>query len=117
MVNTISKQETFNQAYTHLMKQGRKSENDTLCLYRYKLITGEVLKCGAGIFITDEQYTPKMESTIVDDPGLVRDTIINNGHDIDLVTEIQAIHDNIAVANWEKHLINLATRHNLTVPV
>lgn len=116
MVTSIPKQETFNQAYTHLMKQGQKSIKDSICLYRCNLPTGEVLKCGAGIFITDKQYCVDMEGNDINGCDLVRKAIYDNGHDIGLVKDIQFIHDNYSVKEWPEQFTLLADKHGFTIP-
>jgi len=55
---SLSNQEIFDKAVTHLHTQGKRSVNEEGdCLYR----NADGLKCVAGIFIPDEKYHPEME--------------------------------------------------------
>lgn len=121
----MTKQETFDIIVNHLRKQSKKSEhwNDyhefTECLYRGP----DGLKCAVGCLIPDENYSEDMEGTGIQTelnlikynmaPSKVDRILMNLGHDIDLCSDLQAVHDWCGVEDWEGHLERVAINHSL----
>lgn len=93
-------QEVVNFVKDHLLKQGCKSEKRSetgkiTCLYRGPNGT----KCAAGCLIPDEDYKPDMEH------GKWSSVSMNYGFErkhIYLISDLQYIHDNVEVEEWEK---------------
>jgi hypothetical protein len=104
-------QEVFDQAAKHLLTQNRKCVNpDGGCKYRLVLSDGEVLKCAAGCFISDDEY----EESFEDEPWAVlinRDSIDETHYE--LIGYLQCIHDNYPVERWEPGLAYLAEKLGL----
>ena len=94
----MTKQETFDIIVNHLRKQRCKSAENSKCLYRGPNNT----KCAAGILIPDKDYIPQMEYAN-----------INDGHNIGLVFDMQHVHDNCHINNWEEHFRFFANLHRL----
>ena len=106
-------QEVFDQMLDHLRKQGKKSEIHGYYLYRCE-INGEVLRCPAGCFITDEEYKIQM-----DDPkegsewmDLVERKLVPSHH-CGLIQAGQRIHDAYEPHEWENQFILLAYKKGL----
>ena len=95
-------QEVFDQSANHLLKQNKPAAvKNNRCRYR----VGPHLKCAAGCFIADSEYSEKMEgqqwrSLTID--GLAP---IAHGY---LIANLQNIHDNYPVNTWPERLKNLA---------
>lgn len=90
-------QDVFEQAANHLLAQNEKALNEKgNCQYRF----GDK-KCAAGIFIADDEYTPKMEGNsweILAGGGLV-----NRTHE-DLIMALQKVHDQTEPLMWREEL-------------
>lgn len=114
---SVSTQETFDIVARHLLTQGVRSVDaaaggEVLCRYRSSL----GLKCAVGVLIPDDLYTPSMESNpVVDDP--VRSVIDGLGHDLSLCEELQELHDDVPVCEWDDALRKLAHDWNLSSAV
>ena len=102
-------QEVFEQSAKHLLKQNAKSilvvKNEKTCMYRH-----EGLSCAAGCFISDEEYKTEMEAHTWD--NLAAYDKVPNKH-IELIKQLQNIHDMSDVENWKNNLINLAKKQKL----
>lgn len=105
------KQEIFDKVSKHLLTQNAKALGaDNKCKYRNP--TG--LKCAAGCLIPDNDYDPKMERKFVRE----FDYFANCGYskkEIDLISELQQIHDEVEVYAWKRQLIDLAKENGLIV--
>ena len=101
----MTKQEAYDKAKTHLLAQNARSISGGYCKYRH----GN-LKCAAGVFIPDEQYTPSMEGWIVRGVAERFDLVFPH---LDLVEELQQIHDTVPVPQWQIALHKLALQHGL----
>lgn len=104
-------QKTFNKVVRHLLRQGVKSKDGTLCKYRGPNNT----KCAVGCLIPNRTYRPEMEG------GCAYNTKIKaileaDGHNVDFCSELQSIHDGEPVDMWETELAALAKRYQLTMP-
>lgn len=100
-----TKQETFDTVVAHLRKQGTRSLNHNDeemngvvgCAYRG--LEGRM--CAAGCLIPDLWYAPIMEGKRCGH-GLVGQAMRVLGHDIQLVSRLQSIHDTKPVSTWEQ---------------
>jgi hypothetical protein len=114
-----TKQETFDTVVAHLRKQGCKARNDKAeCCYR----TGDGKMCAAGCLIPDAKYDPKMEKHGVPTNAqnassanvLIAKALESEGHDLLLVRDLQGVHDNREVSDWECYFESTAEDHGLT---
>ena len=99
-----TEQEVFDQAVKHLLTQNAVSTgSDGSCKYR----GDNGLICAAGCFISDDEYGPEMEGKgwcfLLSTPQEHKD----------LISELQEIHDDCLVEDWECELVDLAKRYNL----
>ena len=110
----MTEQETFDIVVTNLRKQGCKSLSMSgECRYR----TPEGLRCAAGWLIQDEDYMDDIEDTPVlstsRKSNKITTLIQSYGHNVDLVRELQKVHDIYSVDSWEEHFALIATHYNL----
>lgn len=93
--------QVFEQAKNHLLTQNDKSLlEDGTCAYRG--FGG--LKCAAGCFISDEEYSEDME-------GIGWDCLYTAPEDHrELIYELQKIHDDSPVIRWKSKLRSLEKR-------
>lgn len=110
----FTKQQTFNKVVRHLRKQQKKAKCSSkflkgTCAYRTK----SGLMCAAGCLIPDELYNKEFEGQGVGSEPL---SILfeNLGHDIDLVSYLQLVHDYYSVKEWEEQFKVVAKKHKLT---
>lgn len=108
-------QETFDKVVNGLRKQGKKAgkpcqsaNNGFSCMYLDK----DGNKCAAGQLIPPEKYDPSFEGTLVFYAPL-RKVLSDEGHDLELVSRLQRIHDNKDVSKWEDAWKNLAIERQL----
>ena len=96
-------QEVFDQAAKHLIAQGERStEHDgTACLY----LSPDGLKCAAGCFIGDDEYTGEYEAN--DWAILIDEEVAPQIHDA-LIINLQSIHDRHQPCEWPSLLQELA---------
>jgi hypothetical protein len=113
----MTKQETFNIVVEHLRKQNAKALNSIgKCVY----LAPDGKMCAAGVLIPKEDYKPEFDSdgsTFYNAHGLTTLGEIlecQEGHDLDLVTDLQMIHDSSNVENWEDGFYQVAQYHNLS---
>lgn len=129
----LTNQQIFDKVATHLLTQGDLSINmDGICQYR----ADSGFKCAAGVLIHDEHYSPDLEGSSVALPGGVTDddelrwrrnkiqaALIASGVNVDefstleLVMNLQAIHDNTPPHNWRASLKSAAVRAGLSPQV
>lgn len=104
-----TKQETFDTVVAHLRSQGAKSasEDGRSCLYRGP----NGLKCAVGALISDDDYSADMESWPANWSNVA--DVIRDTHDIGLCCDLQTVHDDIAVSEWESALRECASTHEL----
>ena len=127
----MEKQEIFTQVVKHLFKQGYKSEGcihpdstEVGCLYR----SAEGGMCAVGYFIPDDVYSVSMEGKSV---SSLWDTWQDElpawmGDNIELLTDLQNVHDNTDVQYdsklfdmdaLRKGLLRVMGKHQLEWPV
>ena len=114
----ISKNQTaFDTVVAHLRLQKKRSvkPETNVCVYRGP----DGTKCAVGALIPDDQFEPAKEANHVSD--LYETTPALQGIDLDLLCELQRVHDN--PGNWDKSgftawdLLELtAARYDLIFP-
>ena len=92
-------QDIFNKASEHLSAMSGPCMDGSSCAYR----DGKGGMCAVGVFITDEHYTPEIESIGIADGSrgdLVRDVVARSlgldkltGKQVSLFSALQAAHD------------------------
>ena len=115
-VETERKQQIFNIVVKHLRKQGKPALNtpDHLprCLYR----SPDGLKCAAGCLIPDDKYTPSLEGRLNETHYKIIGENLGftlTETEINLIRDLQNIHDNVAVHSWESGFKNIAIEFKL----
>jgi hypothetical protein len=117
-LHEATKQDIFNQVARHLITQNHRSVDEKgYCKYR----SGN-LKCAAGCLISDEEYTPLMDSEKSQGTGwidLVHEGLVprDNMHFIRL---LQVLHDGMhgitSPEEWFREVQYFAFKHDLTMP-
>ena len=102
----MTAQEIFDCSVNGLRKQWRKSTSfvDYTCLYRGP----HGRKCGVGMVITDDEYSPDMEKSGVmalKGSGLLPARLSKH---IKLLVALQQVHDAYPVSDWERRWVNVA---------
>lgn len=122
----MAKQEVFDTAYEHLIKQGTQSINDNgMCVYRG--FNG--LMCGVGVLIKDEHYYSSLEGNSTKDESVMKALLLSGVIDdmpgehfkenhpiISLLVDIQHIHDTVDPMCWHRALRITAESHKLSCP-
>lgn len=110
----LTKQEVFDKVVAHLRKQGCKSIDADGCLYRGP----DGTMCAAGCLIDDEDYHPFMEGYPIilnletcETGGRAAEAVFQNTEHLDLVLDLQDIHDYRMVEQWEKGFAEVAWKH------
>jgi hypothetical protein len=117
-----TEQEVFDQVANHLLTQMKKSgeyrnyydssEYVTYdyvnCLYR----SSDGLKCAAGCLIADDEYKPEFEQKSWRSLREEFPQMITMKH-MDLIRQLQNIHDNLVIDDWKAALIEFSTANNL----
>lgn len=111
----ISLQSIYNKVKKHLLNQNQKSiDADGDCVYRGP----EGLKCAVGCLIPDKLYNENFEGksarTIFE--GYYSINII--GYELpkrglDLIAELQCLHDDFSIEEWASELEQIAIRFEL----
>lgn len=108
----MTKQEIFDKVVAHLRAQGGKALNENqMCQYRAR----DGAKCAIGCLILDEHYSKSLEGENVDQV-LVYDALRASGMPskaIDLVRELQKVHDCVRTNQWEVEFVIVAGLHGL----
>lgn len=116
----MTNQELFNRVVAHLRAQGCAAKewvthpNSRAYLCRYRTADGK--KCAVGCLIPDERYIPDLEGKIATH-AVVATAAGLEGHNLQLATRLQAIHDWIDPREWPEQLKQLAAEFELEVPV
>jgi hypothetical protein len=103
-------QEVYDQVKSHLLTQGRTSEDDERCLYFH-----EGLKCAAGCLIGDDELAMRLDRMSEDGQGwdyLVCEGAVPKDHH-KLIRSLQVVHDQYLPSYWEDQLKKVAERYNL----
>jgi hypothetical protein len=101
-------QEVYDQVKTHLLTQNCKSQDPDLGFCKY--LGPNNTKCAAGCLISDDEYEYDMEGTLW--AGLVDRNIITRDH-LNLIEDLQTVHDHYEVIRWGYKLSVVATKYNL----
>jgi len=116
---SLTTQEVFSKVAIHLLTQNEKSEDpDGDCLYRGMGTT----KCAIGCLILDKFYTRDLEYKVPNPKfpsGSVCIAMSRSGvneRDFELTQDLQKIHDNWMVSDWESQLTVTAKDYNLEMP-
>ncbi len=111
-VKALTAQSIFDTVYRHLLKQNARSEDGRTCLYRGPNGT----QCAVGCLLTDSEVEQIGNKT-----GVVRARMEGNlpgrlWEHVDLLQELQGIHDRLSPYEWKAALTVLARTSDLTVP-
>jgi hypothetical protein len=106
--------ELINFVFEKLIAQGARSirSADDRCMYR----GDNGLKCAAGHLIKDEFYSRQIE-TLGACAGIVKKALTDSGIDkrqLQLVGELQAVHDNYSPDGWPLHRDRMLTQYKGT---
>ena len=108
----MGQQETFDKVVNQLRRQNVKAlGNYGLCVYR----SSNGRKCAVGCLISDDRYSPSLEgqSLEVEFANELKAILEEEGHDLNLVRQLQAIHDRVFIHHWEAEFAKLAARNRL----
>ncbi len=108
----MGQQTTFDRVVSHLRRQNAKAMGAYgLCLYR----AANGRRCAVGCLIPDGMYSPSLEgqSLELETSGELRAILEDEGHDVNLVRQLQMIHDTVLIHHWETEFAKLAAKHNL----
>lgn len=112
----MNAQEIFDTVVTHLRKQGSKSQEYYTngvdqCVYR----NSDGKKCAIGCLISDEEYFDDMEGQPV--INLFGQGYLSHLRPYeDLLSRLQAIHDENMVSQWEGAFAEVADNFDLIMP-
>ena len=87
----------------HLLTQGQKSESITSCLYKQP----NGMSCAIGCLIENEFYNDNLEFKNGDDPvviNAIKQSLPNWVINKNILIELQELHDEIEVDEWEWQL-------------
>lgn len=114
MENREANQAAFDKVVRHLLKQGEKStiliDRIPTCAYRGP--SGRM--CAVGCLIPDSEYSPDLENEVASD---VRHRVPSLALlDVDLLCDLQFVHDHRLPGAWPEELRGVADKHGLTMP-
>lgn len=121
----LSKQQIFSAVYTQSLKKTRCIQNGS-CLYSDQ----KGKKCFIGALIPDELYKTSLEdrkgNDVLIELGMLPDRNSLTPHVLDVdddyydmrgfISQLQKVHDSLDISVWNDSLLDIAKRHNLTVP-
>lgn len=122
----MDKQKVFDRVVTHLRTQNAQSLGNYGCAYRGE----DGAKCAAGCLIREEDYSKNLEGKAVwarsvyealdPDLQLSRDNCNYNtgtyqNDDATFLRQLQTIHDEFTVEQWERCFSIFAQEHGLTL--
>ncbi len=115
MEETLTDQTAFNKVVKHLLKQRRPArDNDRVCKYR-DYDNGR--KCAIGCLIPDAEYKKSMEGSSIF--GLAEEGLLPSSLkelNLELLDELQHVHDYTEPSTWLQHLGKVAVKYNLSMP-
>lgn len=107
----MNNQEAFNKMVRHLRSQKERSiAKDGVCLYR----GSNGLKCAVGALIPDNEYTPEFEEVNAANVATKCPSLYGINHS--LLHDMQYLHDNTDVKEWENGFKDIAEDFDLYVP-
>lgn len=106
-------QRIFNFVARHLLKQGAQAElHNGTCVFRSE----SGLKCAVGCLIPDSEYVDSMDMEATTITGLLQhfypDVTVSKDK-LDLLRELQRVHDNTSTTLWPERLGDVAKLFNL----
>lgn len=113
----LTDQTAFNKVVKHLLKQGRTAMNDqeNTCMYWRNKDTG--LKCAIGCLIPKDEYHKGLEGmtafTLNEENKLPKSL---KELDLNLLDDLQAIHDDRDPQTWLQQLGTIAVKYSLSMP-
>jgi len=106
--------EIFQKVKTHLLRQRAKAENEATGVCSYRI---DGLSCAVGCLLTDEAYHIRLEGNSVRckevSAALAQSGIPMNDASLNLLSDLQSVHDNEPVANWPKELNHIQRYYSL----
>jgi len=116
----MNTQEVFDKVVSHLRMQGAKSMacgpniDELVCAYR----GNNGRKCAVGCLIPDKEYDPRIEGvsvyTIIGSTNsFSEDTKNLIGANSSLLRDLQKVHDEQEVCNWDINFASLAQKYKL----
>jgi hypothetical protein len=128
----MTNQEAFDRVVTGLRKQGQRSANGLICRYR----SSKGFRCSVGMLITDEFYDPAFENISIIVRHAARPILKSGdpfyqekvdrffemlkkalpGVSLDLLEDLQNVHDTYNVEMWEGGFKIVALKYNLNMP-
>ena len=111
----MNDQEAFDKMVRHMRLQGEKCTDETgNCVYRGL----DGMKCAVGAIIPDTEYRWEFDNSIessqieniIDQIPSLRDV------DLDILMEMQYIHDSLPNDRWEANFESIAKSHGLEMP-
>ena len=114
----INRQELLNKVFTFMMKQNQKCIKPGNDNYQYHY---QELRCNAGVLIPVEDYKPEFESKLsgLDGESEATTYFESKGFsDSDLcwLRDLQIVHDDYEVNEWQYRFECFAMSYNLTLP-
>lgn len=123
-MNKMTKQEAFDKVYKHFVihasspsvvrKKLRRGGTQSVCMYR----SPNGNKCSAGLLFHKDEYKASFEGQ-----PFFRVCPPRLKHLVYFIVELQYVHDAVAMfsdehitSSFRKKLIDVADRHNLTIP-
>ena len=112
----MSRQDLFERVVTFLLAQGEASRDRRAGLFRYRGPRG--MKCALGCLIPDELYDSMIE-------GMAAREVLAAGYvpsaepgreTLDLLLDLQDVHDNACVNDWPKCFERVAREYGLRYP-
>ena len=112
LFNLQTDYDVFNYVKEHLLNQNEKSVDPwTLsCYYRAQKENGDVLMCAVGCLMDDEYYSPEFENSSPSDIRVrtaIENSIPNWTYNVDLLSELQNLHDEREPYHWAIGFENL----------
>ena len=109
LLNLETDYDVFNYVKEHLLKQNEKSVDpwSLSCHYRSQKEDGKVLMCAVGCMVDDNYYSDEFENSSPSDARVkaaIEKSITNWAYNVDLLTELQHIHDEYEPDNWSLRL-------------
>jgi hypothetical protein len=117
--STFDIQQAFDKVVKHLLTQGMKSTDSITGYCQYRGDSGR--SCAVGCLIDDLDYSPNLEGNTVMTLGehypaakimgvTVQDISVD---DLNILGELQAIHDTVPCSDWRSTLEKMAKERNL----
>ena len=109
--------DVFNYVKEYLLKQNEKSVDPwTLsCYYRAQKENGDVLMCAVGCLMSDDYYSDEFENSSPSDirvRAAVENSIPNWAYNVDLLSELQNLHDENEPYRWSLNFEHLESYFN-----